>query len=302
MSAGIKRSMIDVKPNFEAARKYCEKLPLWAKTEVSTSVERFAFLMGVVEAVKPRTVVEIGVSAGTLSGAILEQGVSLVEDMLLCGIDFGSHCYFDENRRIGEVVEDCFPDLLPHFDLHTGKTALDADDVIQRPVDFVYIDADHRHPWASIDLLFLLPHLKEGAVVGFHDTNASVLTSHAHAAVYTYNSLDAEKFNDVEYDTLGSGFCVYRADSGFVDSLLKSFLLPWEIRIDEQVLHALGEMVGRLGKNQEEFMRAAHFINESSPFLLELEENRRREYMRRMESSTSWKLTRPIRWLSRLVG
>jgi hypothetical protein len=37
------------------------------------------------------------------------------------------------------------------------------------PIDFLFIDACHQHPWPALDLLALSRFLKEGAVVALHD-------------------------------------------------------------------------------------------------------------------------------------
>lgn len=292
------------------AREYCARLPQWAAREVSTSVERFAFLMGVLERFRPETMVEVGVSAGALSGALLYKALQYTKSPLLYGIDFGQTTYFNGQRRIGEILETAFPELRPMHALHTRVTALDADRLIQRPLDFAYIDANHCHPWASIDCLCLLPHIKPGAVLGFHDT--AISHTQARSGVYAYHSLELEKFESAGEDSFGSGFCVYDGDCERVlESLLNSFSLPWDYDTEdapavpvpeafiERLLELAGRHFGSLWRNRLE--ARMRFARRLSPACMALERARLDKHLRDIHSSASWRVTAPLRWLGKAV-
>ena len=292
---------MDIRPDYITANKYFDSIADWAKKEVSTSSERFALIMGVLDKYKPKTMVEIGVSAGILSGALLYKALQYTDEPLLYGIDAGEFCYFDKSFSIGTGLSEFNPKLASFFSLHTNKRAIDADNIVRHKIDFAYIDANHCHPWASVDLLCLLPHLSEGAIIGFHDTNYKIITTHAHAGVHTFRSLEAEKFEDTNLDYLGSGFCVYSSESKFLDSLLDSFLLPWETEVDDAVVAKVLEIASSLGAETETFGRRLEYIRKFSPFLKELEEGRKKEFMHRVHGSSSWKLTAPLRWLGKFL-
>lgn len=293
---------MDIKPDYLTADKYYESIPGWAKDEVSTSRERISLVLGVLDKYKPNNMVEVGVSAGILSGALIYKALQYTKSPLLYGIDAGEYCYFDDSFSIGAGLYDSNLDLSPYFSLHTRKKAVDADDIVKCKLDFAYIDANHCHPWASIDLLCLLPHLAEGAIIGFHDTNHEIITTYAHAGVHTFRSLEAEKFEDSRLDHLGSGFCVYSSDGHFLNSLLDSFLLPWETDVDDDVVGKVLEIASSLGAEIDTFGRRIEYIRNYSPFLMELEEGRKNEFMGRIYGSSSWRLTAPLRWLSSLLG
>ncbi|MDD3312784.1 class I SAM-dependent methyltransferase [Pseudodesulfovibrio sp.] len=287
-------------PDMTTAEAYCASIPDWARAEISTTRERFGLIMGVLETFRPVVMAEIGVSAGILSGALLHKASQYAESPKLYGVDLGRTCYYDEDRPIGVGLREARPELSPLFDLRLGKTAADLDGIVEGKLDFAYIDANHCHPWASIDMLCLLPHMRDGGIIGLHDTNPARIDSHANAAVYTFHSLNAEKFSDVEYDVLGSGFCVYRPDAAFLQSLLDSFLIPWETDVPDAVLEAVIRTVDRLGGDAGRFGELVRFVRGNSPFLLDLEDRSKERVIARYENSTSWRATSWLRGLVRL--
>ena len=48
-----------------------------------------------------------------------------------------------------------------------------------RSVGLVMIDADHRHPGAALDLLALMPVLRDGALVVLHDIDLDLIQAQA---------------------------------------------------------------------------------------------------------------------------
>jgi len=297
------REMNMIKPDFQSAKEYCSALPEWAKQEVSTSPERFGFIMGVLEQYRPKVMAEIGVSVGTLSGALLYKSRQYCEAPVLYGIDLGETAYFDDRRGVGEVMRDAFPSLVEFHRLNTGKIALDSDEIIQEPIDFAYIDANHCHPWASIDMLCLLPHLADKTVVGFHDTIRGY--SYAQSGLFAFQSLDAEKFEENKLDFHGSGFCILEGDrEKYLDSLLLSFSLPWETGLTDEILDRIYSFVGKhFGNNwKNQFVRQLSFTSRLSDVMIDSALKRREAELNRIYNSTSWKVTAPLRLLSSLIG
>lgn len=84
--------------------------------------------------------VEIGVASGIGSLIILEAGSKEHH-----GIDINQNFYIENKFPTGAVVLN-----RKNFHLHIGKIIVIAKNLPK--FNFVYIDADHRHPWPTIDL------------------------------------------------------------------------------------------------------------------------------------------------------
>lgn len=303
-------SNIAVDNEIAAAQNYCSRLPQWAAQEVSTNVKRFAFIMAVLECHRPTTMAEIGVSAGTLSGALLSKALTYTTNPVLYGIDFGKTTYFNGERRIGDMLLSTFPDLTPHHRLYTEKTALDADEIITEQLDFLYIDANHCHPWASIDCLCMVPHLKRGALIGFHDT--AISHTQARSGVYAFHSLTLDKFENTHEDPHGSGFCIYDGDrERMLESLLESFTLPWDYNTGQapdapvaeefiaRLLDLIDKHYGPMLRTRLE--RRILFSMRLGPVCKALEKAFAQKQLNDIHSSTSWKITTPVRWIKNFL-
>ena len=123
--------------------------------------------MGCVKQFKPKSMVEIGVSAGVSSGALLF-AVNQTGGGSLDGVDISEKIYYDSTRRIGEVVDHLNPELKKYYTLHLNQTAVDVA-LMDKTFDLAFIDGNHAHPWAAFDLLCILPRLAKCAVVICHD-------------------------------------------------------------------------------------------------------------------------------------
>jgi hypothetical protein len=259
--------------------------------------------MGVLSVFKPERMAEIGVSAGTLSAALLTKSAQYSDASILYGIDYSTHAYYEEDINTAKTVYEVCPELSGRLLLHTEKTTLDSDSIFTHELDFVYIDANHCHPWAAFDCINLLPHLSANALVGFHDTVVS--SSRLNAGVFAFHSIDLEKFEDAKLDVFGSGFCVYTGDSDKVlSSLLRSFSLPWEIAIDQSTLDLFVTKIGNnFGSGWKR--KFADQIEYAAPFYRTYYESQlaaRKAFEDRIYNSTSWKMSAPLRWIKNLVG
>jgi hypothetical protein len=291
-------------PDQASAEQLFLRLPGWARLEISTNTKRFALLMGVLEGYRPVRMAEVGVSAGSLSAALLYKARQYSMEARLVGIDLGETCSFEGPRKIGGVIQDAFPELLPAYDLHTGKTSLDAEAILPSPLDFAYIDANHEHPWAAIDCLCLLPHLADTAIIGFHDT--AVAANRHCSGLFTYRSFLTEKFDDEQWDAQGSGFCLYKnTDTELVlNSLLRAFAFPWDTQVDPTILRKVVEKssthygTGFASKLAEVFA----FWTENLGVILALRQKQNEQLMAQYTTSTSWRVTRPLRWISSAAG
>lgn len=151
------------------------KMPAWAQGFIS--IHDAMFLYDLVRGIKPERVIEVGVAAGgstaLLLMALAGAGVPLTAGdgrAALQSFELHPYCFFDRARPVGSAVGEMVPELAHGVELHIRGTAATAGKMFaSRPVSLAFIDADHRHPAPTADLLHLLPALAPGAWVVLHD-------------------------------------------------------------------------------------------------------------------------------------
>jgi len=126
------------------------------------------FLNGIIRRIKPKKILEIGVSAGGSSSIILN-AIKDIPKAKLYSVDRYKKWYKNNHKEVGWLVKEYFPELLDKWILFTGGNVAEYIDYIGNNIDLVYIDTIHRTPGEMINWLEVLPFLKKDAVVIFHD-------------------------------------------------------------------------------------------------------------------------------------
>ncbi|MDX9910343.1 MAG: class I SAM-dependent methyltransferase [Phycisphaerales bacterium] len=118
---------------------------------------------------RPARVVEIGVASGASSAVMLHAMRAHAIDGRIDAFDIHHQCYWDRSRAVGSAVEEMVPDMADRFTLHKGDSRLARETLAHGSIDLAFIDGDHAHPSATLDLLNLAPLLRPGAWVLLHD-------------------------------------------------------------------------------------------------------------------------------------
>jgi Predicted O-methyltransferase len=130
------------------------------------------FLNGLLRYFKPKRVLEVGVSAGGGS-AIIWNAIKDIENSELYSIDVRENWYVDSNKSTAFAGIDFIGESEARWHRHFGKDSSEImDDLIAETgekFDFLVLDTVHVHPVESINLLTLLPYLKETAIIVIHD-------------------------------------------------------------------------------------------------------------------------------------
>ena len=120
------------------------------------------FLNGLIRKFRPKKILEIGPSLGG-SSIIILNAIKDIKNAHLYSIDLNSREF------IGSCVKDLFPQFLQKWSLYKGNIASNFIENIGGEIDLVFIDSAHFEPGEILDFLIVLPFLKEGAIVVFHD-------------------------------------------------------------------------------------------------------------------------------------
>lgn len=139
-----------------------------AKYSLMANYER-QFLTSLVRQKKPKKILEIGVNAGG-SSAVMLNALKDVDDCTLYSIDICVDWNGVPGKKTGFYMDN-YPELKKKWKLYTGGITVDYIDEIGKDIDFCFIDTVHSNPGEILDILMVLPYLKDDATLVFHDTN-----------------------------------------------------------------------------------------------------------------------------------
>jgi len=144
------------------------------KFYIELTLEEQKFLNGLIRTIKPKKIVEIGVSRGG-SAALILNAIKDIDGSRLFSIDRSINCYKTKGKKTGFLVQEKFPKLMDKWTLYTGGITSQFIETIGDGIDLVFIDTMHITPGEMLDWLMVLPFLKNEAIVIFHDTFYSYL-------------------------------------------------------------------------------------------------------------------------------
>src|SRR5262245_29336800 len=143
-----------------------------------------SFLVDVIHANQPTTIVEIGVASGVSSAVILSSLDALPnpESRTLRSCDIVPSCYFDSQYATGEAVRLMYPSSRARWVLNTDlDTRRLSQTAAPASIDLLFIDANHYHPWPLLDLLHLSVAARPWSWVVLHDINLPEVSPAFHA-------------------------------------------------------------------------------------------------------------------------
>ncbi|NET31556.1 MAG: class I SAM-dependent methyltransferase [Cyanothece sp. SIO1E1] len=208
----------------------------------------------------PEAVVEIGIASGVSSAVILNalallNRLDLIDFGQLSSFDLRSQCYFDETKPIGFAVKEMIPDEAHRQSLHTGCTSRKLCEYHENAsIEFLFLDASHQHPWPCLDLLTVLPWLKNGATICFHDINLPIHYPRFHnqwGVHWLFSAIKSEnsRISDCLKPNVGA-ITFYRdqADSLREKALEVVHSHDWECTLDNSVDLVAPEIFELIGK------------------------------------------------------
>jgi predicted O-methyltransferase YrrM len=232
--------------------EYCDRVyelrPEWVTGSVSSPDARFLFE----RALRARTehVVEIGTASG-FSTTFICLALDLARRAKTIGTDFGivsydisPQYYADTSRTPGDAARELLdPELLGHITFRAPASSLEVRGHHPRDsVRFMFLDANHAHPWPTLDLLATLDCLAPGAEVVVHDINLPLKNDEfpVWGAKYLFDDLRADKEVDPAEPLPNIGSLTVPAEKDELRDQLLSILFahPWERDVDTDVTTA----------------------------------------------------------------
>jgi predicted O-methyltransferase YrrM len=128
------------------------------------------FLCDLIEESRPKKCFEVGVASGMSTTFILKALAKLTPMSQLVSVDISRQYYADRSKPVGYIVDAAIPEIGCKYELHFNHWSADAQKfAADGKFDFVFIDAHHSHPWATLDMILVLPFVNPGAWIVFHD-------------------------------------------------------------------------------------------------------------------------------------
>ncbi|WP_157898983.1 class I SAM-dependent methyltransferase [Luteitalea pratensis] len=221
------------------------RMPAWVGGNIS--VHDQPLLAGLTVLLAPSKVVEIGVASGW-SGCLFIEALSRIgRPAEYIGIDASPTYYLDHVRPTGAAIGELFPTPPVATRLLLGQMAADTVDVVGPGVELAFIDGDHRHPWALLDLLALLPVLAPSSHVLMHDLHLCTYERHKHTnrgPKYLFEAWPGPKVHSSQRPPMIGAIQLPPApDPAWLTIVLDTLHTPWETPVPAEAIAAVARSV-----------------------------------------------------------
>ncbi len=209
------------------------------------------FLCELIHDSQPGKCFEVGVASGMSTTFLLKALAKIGPERELVSVDISQQYYADRTKEVGYVVATEVPEPGCRFGLHFHHWSADAAAfAADEKFDFVFIDAHHSHPWATIDTMLILPFVKPGAWIVLHDIALKDIPRFARETgpFHVYNSfLPPKKKSQFENQNIGA-VQITGSHRAYEAQLLASLACQWTVSgvIKESFTHRIFELVDRL--------------------------------------------------------
>ena len=139
------------------------------------SYKERAFINGIIRKTKPKTIVELGVSAGG-SACLILNAIRDMEGTKFYSFDYNTTWYKEigqkNSRKTGFLVEEIVPELMHKWELYAGGVPCKylEERLPKEGVDICLIDTAHSNPGEHLNILEILPFMKQNGIIIYHDT------------------------------------------------------------------------------------------------------------------------------------
>ncbi|WP_171026379.1 class I SAM-dependent methyltransferase [Mesorhizobium comanense] len=207
--------------------------PPWAKGSIGRADA--AFLFDLIMRERPRALAEIGVASGVSTVFLATLLADRLRESRLYSVDKLSVFYDDPSRPVGAYIGETFGEAPSNLTLGAGVTSTDIRLWPSRPerFDFVFLDANHMHPWPCLDLLSILDLIEPGAWIALHDIRLPLrqANSQAFGPLYLFESWPGERRSAAHGDADIGAIRLYEQPSRNAAALIECCRIPWQSHI-----------------------------------------------------------------------
>ncbi|TPM16303.1 class I SAM-dependent methyltransferase [Mesorhizobium sp. B2-3-5] len=231
--------------------------PSWATGSIGRADA--AFLFDLIMRERPRALAEIGVASGVSTVFLATLLADRLRESQLYSFDKLEVFYDDPSRPVGAHIKDIFDNAPTNLTLATGVKSTDIRHWPARPArfDFVFLDANHMHPWPCLDLLSILDLVEPGAWIALHDIRLPLrqASSQAFGPLYLYQSWPGERCVANDDADIGA-IRLYEEPSRSAAALIECCRIPWQNHIPFSEWHSALEGFPRADFQIQEELRS----------------------------------------------
>jgi hypothetical protein len=180
---------------------------------------------------RPRHFIEVGMASG-LSGGLICLLLDEYGGETFTTLDHDNSFFGDRTKENGFLIDQIYTGDRVEVDKRPHTLAMHVPG-LDRTFDMAFVDANHQHPWPTIDTLCLYPYLTGSKIVLHHDLKLykEQQVPHGLGPKYLYDQFP-EHLRDRSPANRGNLFSVRLSMSQdeFEDLVVDSLLLPWSIR------------------------------------------------------------------------
>ena len=201
------------------------------------------FINGIIRQVKPKKILEVGVSSGS-GTAIILNAIKDMPESKLYSIDYNTKWYRDNGKLSGFIVTENFKDLTDKWELYTGGAASKFMEIIGDDIDMCIMDTVHWNPGEFLDFLMVFPFLKKNAIFILHDIQIFIPRNNDLKSLtcpMLFSALKGKKFY-IEKSDLGCRYSNIGAiilDTDYIKETIEDifFMLtfPWGYKIQNSL-------------------------------------------------------------------
>lgn len=133
----------------------------------TTTPDELDYIQRLIRQHRPKRVIEIGTASGVTTGFIAafiaENGGESVTS-----IDLRKTFFAERDQPVGYLAREIYQGQDVEIAVHDQSSSLDLSS-LNGHWDMAFIDANHQHPWPTLDTLALVPYLSGPKIVIHHD-------------------------------------------------------------------------------------------------------------------------------------
>ena len=142
----------------------------WKNNYGTISADEAYQIFQIIKERKPKNFLEIGTASGISGGLICLFLQDVLGNAKFTTVDYDNSFFGEKNKENGFLLKSIYTDKSIEIIEEKFKISLDIAEG-KEEYDMAFIDANHMHPWPTLDTISLLPVLKKPSILLHHDYN-----------------------------------------------------------------------------------------------------------------------------------